>query len=184
MKLAKTTNDTPDYEKVKVKSKKKKTPDLNTIDQVKQKPVTVFDTYQELVSWRTIPVHEAAVERIASEMVEWAFNDPDALRLSAFFQMKKIPREYLYRWRDRFPIMKSAVEEAMLAIGMRREKGAIKKEYDAGTIKFMQPLYDEDWKKTEEWRASLGRDEERVGNIKVVIEQFPSSDLVPEKKNE
>lgn len=184
MKLTKTTSDTPDYDKVKVKSKKKKTHDLTMIGEEKPKKLTVIDEYQELMTWKRVPVHEGVIERIATEMIHWAKEDNNALRLSAFFLKKNIPRTYLYKWRDEFPVFKLAFHEAMQAIGSRREEGAIKKVYDAGMIKFMQPLYDEEWKKTEEWRATLSKEHERQGNIKVVIEQFPSSDLVPEKKDE
>ena len=81
--------------------------------------------------------------------------------------------------------MEIAYRAALQIIGDRREVGGLKKKLDPGMISTTMPHYDQDWKDLAEWRSKLTKDEqEGKGNVTIVMEKFPNSDLVPEKKSE
>jgi hypothetical protein len=44
------------------------------------------------------------------------------------------------------------------------------------------PHYSKVWRETEKWRSDLRKENEQHGNIKVMIETYPSSPIVPDKK--
>ena len=45
-------------------------------------------------------------------------------------------------------------------------------------------LYCDDYRKDVEWKHSLkAREEEKKNNVTVILEKFPESEMVPDKKN-
>lgn len=147
------------------------------------KPAKIaYDNYRDMLTFRMKPVSDHFIDKLAQELVDWARNNEDALKLTQFFVQKGIDISNLYRWEERNETLKTAHEFALMCIGARREIGAIKKKYDAGIIASTMAHYDPSWKDLEEWRAMLRRKELEQNQTKfVVIERFPSIDSVPER---
>lgn len=144
-----------------------------------------IDQYQDIITLTDVPINILILERIQKELLDWAFNNDDALKITQFFRSKGIPFSTAHRWCQLHPDFKQTYEEAMRALGDRREIGALKKKYEPTTIMRMMPLYDKSWRKVEEWRASIKQKEQEKQNnttVQVVIEPIPDSPLVPQKK--
>jgi hypothetical protein len=83
--------------------------------------------------------------------------------------------------------LKEAEKEVLEIIAVRRELGAIENKYNAHIIGRSMPIYSKDWKELEEWRSTLNKKNEAAEStqrIQVILEQYPNSSLVPEKKKE
>jgi len=173
--------------KIPVSKKKNMTTIPQDIKKKQKTPSTYYDQYRDLFTFRMKPVPMSFIERISKELVEWAYTNEDALVLSDFFYSKGIGSRVANGWANKTPILKQAVEEAKRLLGNRREKGAIKKEYDAGMIKATMNLYHDEWEKLEVWRAELKQKQDEItqkSTIQWVLEKFPDSKLVPKKPEE
>ena len=140
------------------------------------------EEYNDLFTGQGKPINETYIERISIEMTHWALNDKDALKVTQFRLLKGIDRQSWDRWVAKYPILKRAQEEAADAIGNRREIGGLTKKLDSGLVQYSMPHYDQDWKANVEWRSNLKAEQQNAGTQVVVIEKFPDSKLVPEKK--
>lgn len=132
----------------------------------------VIDHYTDLFFLQTMPVTEAFIDRVASDMIAWSKKDT-SLRITDFFNELGIPNAMLYKWMKKWPNLQHAHTYTMSVIAGRRDVGAITKKYDGAYIKDSQAMYDPEYKAFLEWRAGLNKDKDMVGNIKVVIEKFP-----------
>jgi len=153
----------------------------------KKKPAPYFDQYRDLFTMKMKPVPESFIHRLAKDLIDWAMNNEDALVLRDFFFSKGIGDGVANAWARRHPVLKDAFTQAKFMIGSRREKGAIKKQYDVSMVKASMPRYDPDWKEDEIWRAELKQKQEektQQSNIQWVLEKFPNSPVVPEKKED
>lgn len=144
----------------------------------------VFDEYRNMNTFRIYPVTVEYIEQVALELIEWAKDDCRALKISQFFTRQGISTTTVKKWRDKSPVFDEAYVYAKQIIGDRRETGAIENEYDSGMIRSSMPIYDDEWKMNEEWRSKLKDQSGQMGNVKVVIEQCPSSDKVPSRDDE
>ncbi len=150
-----------------------------------QKPSPFYDQYRDLFTLKMKPIPEIFIEKIAVELIDWAKNNKDALVLRDFFHEKGIPVSSYKQWAQRNEVLRQAVEEAKYLIGSRREKGAIKRQYDVNMIRSSLFIYDPEWKEVEEYQAELRHKiEESNKEIQWVINQFPETTIVPKKKKE
>lgn len=150
---------------------------------VQKAPEPFFD-YMDTFTFKMKPMSIEGIERIAAELVNWARNNDDALKIAQFWNDKGINHQDFYRWMEWSPALKSAHEITMSILGTRREIGAIQKKFDTGMISFTMPFYDKNWKDNVEWRSSLKAKEaaEQNNETKIVImERIPDSPLVPSK---
>ena len=128
------------------------------------------------------PMSIPMLNKIANELVEWAKNDDKALSISAFHARMDIAPGTWDRWIKNSPVLEEAQEIARLHIGLRRESGAILGKYNAATIMPYMSMFKKEYKDHAEWRASLNKDQtNQLQNIKVVIERFPETNVVPPK---
>jgi len=129
------------------------------------------------------PVTNAFLERFSNELLVWARDNQNALKISQFYLDKGISDNTFYRWIKNYPIMKEAHAHAMRLIGNRRETGAITKGYDRHMVEMMMPHYDSDWKLMVEWRNKMKAENDEKALTKIVVlEKYPSSDVIPEKE--
>lgn len=137
-------------------------------------------------SWRLKPVPDAFLEHLAEELLYWAINDQNALKLSQFFTLKSIDDSDFNKWIKRNENLAKARNRAMRIIGDRRETEALKGNLNAQMVSFTMPRYDPNWKLLTEWRAKLKNQAEQEKNEQkiVIIERYPESDIVPPKKEE
>lgn len=141
--------------------------------------VTIIDHYTDLFFLQSKPVSEGFIQRVAERMIEWA-KKPDSFRITQFYNEEGIPNTYIYRWMEKYPNLKLAHEYAFSMIADRREIGALKKELDGPTMREMQAIWDPAYKAHLEWKSKLSKQEDQVGNIRVVIEKFPTREEIAE----
>lgn len=150
-------------------------------------PTRIIPSYRDLLTGKQQPVPKSFLDQLAKELISWAINDKDAIILSQFFYERGIPHATFHSWLRTDSDFKNIYETAKRIIGNRRESGAITRKYEAGMIKASMSMYSDDWKELEDYRSEQRqkRDEKTASaNIQWVLEKFPDSKLVPEKKKE
>lgn len=96
---------------------------------------------------------------LAQELIDWANCDPNAFKLSQFYRAYGIGKSCFYGWVNKSPELKTALEIAKQALGDRREMGAALGVLNPVMIKASMSMYDEDWKKDEDRKALLAKQE-------------------------
>lgn len=134
--------------------------------------------------FRVKPIDMEHLEEFALEMLTWALEDEDALKITQYYNLKRLHHSTVEAWMGRCPKLREAHDMVLQVIGARREVGAMKGKYDSAIVRSTQAMYETSWKKIEEWRANLkAQSLAAAGGIQIVeIERFPDSNLVPERK--
>jgi len=162
-------------------STKKKTPPKVVRDKDSPKSPWLED-YLDCFTFKMSPVTQKFLDRVSNELITWAKTDPDAFKISQFYLDKGFQMKTYYDWVKKYPIMKTAHSQALELIGNRREIGAMQKKLDTNIVSHMMPHYDPQWKEMVQWRNKLKAEaDEKSGTKIVVMERFPSSELVPNK---
>jgi hypothetical protein len=136
----------------------------------------VADMYLDLFTLREMPISEAAIERLAKEVLEW----PDISKkqtMTEFFKKKGISSATFWRWTQKFPILKEAYEQAMQYLGDNREAGAagfLKRKLDPTMIKPVMFKYSEIWRELRDEDMALKKQlqNDTSKNITIVMEDF------------
>lgn len=152
----------------------------------KSKKWLYSDEYYCFNTFKKKPVSKDWINLLAEKLVTWARDDDKALKLTQFYSLHGLAHSTMEKWRRKFPQLNEAAQVAKRMLGDRREIGALEKRYDASTVHKMMLHYDKSWKDVEEWRSKLKASEQSaaMGNIRVVMEQYPSTKEVPEKNDE
>lgn len=142
-------------------------------------------TFQEefvdgMFSLRVRPVDIAYLEQFADEWVQWATENDDALKITQFYNAKRIHNSTVDGWIKRCKKLEQAKELVLQIIGARRECGAINKKYDPALIKYTMPMYDKECKDLEEWRAGLAAKINAAGGRPFEIIEVNAIDSCPE----
>lgn len=153
-------------------SKKQKITQTDNNSTEKKAPVKIVDFYTDLFFMKEKPVSEAFIERLATDMVEWAKKDR-SLRITQFYNEMGIPSRYFYEWMKHYPKLALAHEYAMSMIADRRDIGAIEKKYDGSYIEKSFGMYDPAYRSFMEWKSKLAKQEQAQGNVQVIIQKFP-----------
>lgn len=89
-----------------------------------------MEDYQDFFAFKQQPINEAFLERLGQELIIFAETHKGILRHEWFFTSKRIPLETVRRWVLKYPNFGNAFNTAKYIIGMRREDGALKKEFN------------------------------------------------------
>lgn len=150
----------------------------------------VIDYYKDIFSFKEVPIPMQYIERLAQDLVAWARDDKDALKISQFYLERGIHRSTFYKWKDTYEILGRAFTAAKEYIGNRRELGALvikDRKYDPSIIMKSQSFYDEDWKNTVEWEASLRKQPLQQPNVEVYLNDLTIEDneeaIIDEQSN-
>jgi len=128
------------------------------------------EKYLCMNSLREKPVSDDVLERWGLELLQWAINEPKAIKMSQWLTLKGLDSKTLWRFCERNDKLKAAYNRALAILGDRREAGGLERKYDSGITIFMMPHYDPDWKAMVEWKAKMAKiDEQQNGGTKVVI---------------
>lgn len=114
-----------------------------------------FDEYLNMNTCYKQVMTLAGIERFAADMVNWARDDDDALILMDFPMKLGIPIRVFYDWRDRSEVLATSILQAKRFIAHRREKGAIKKQYDLKAVAVRQYQFDDEWDDAEKRHQRL-----------------------------
>ena len=121
------------------------------------------------------------VEELCESLLEWAHSDK-AWVLRQFLNENGIPESTFNNWTSKSQKLSDAYSIARSLIGCRREKAALFRQIDSRTFLEMAPQYDDEYKKTIEWRSRLrGKEASQTGQAiyNCIQEAFPSDDRVP-----
>jgi len=124
-----------------------------------------YETYRNLFTLRQKPVSLAFIEKLALELIMWARDNEDALKITQFYRLKGINSNDMKRWEERSDKLRAAHEFALMVIGDRREIGALKNKLNAGIVMKTMSLYDQNW-----WDLELKRTE-----LKIKAKEKPDS---------
>lgn len=149
-------------------TKKNKTLQSNTLA-AKSSKVQSHERF-DFGSWREQPISQGYLEEKALEIIDWAENDEDALKLTLFYKKYRWYEDDVRRWRKRCANFDKALRYAKMIIGDRREIGALKRKLSEGIVSSSMAMYDPEWKEIAEWRARLRADADRPeGNTQYII---------------
>lgn len=122
------------------------------------------------------------VEEIARELLVFVERD-DVYRINQFLKYKGLRQGDYYLWVEKYSFMKEAHEHALSTIADRREIGAITGKLKENAVMPYMGMYDRDFKKFMEWKASLTKKDDEKSETKiVVIERYPDTGLPAVKK--
>lgn len=144
----------------------------------------ITDWRDDLFGWRQQPVSEAFINNLCEQMIVWINTDHEALLFEEFLHMKKLDDTTYTDWRKKWPDLQRAHEYVLRALGIRREKAALKGEINPTIVAFVQPHYSKVWKDTTEWRSKLKAQEGAEGKdektVYILTDKIPN---VPEVKD-
>jgi len=152
-----------------------------------QNGIKWLEDYTDMFSFNKKMMTQTGLEKFCADLMKWVISDDDALRLDQFYAPKGISKDTFEGWCKRYDIASQTKKAALNILGSRRDIGALTRKYDAGHAARMMGYYDSDWVAEERRKID---DKVRVEEAKssdgpkfVVIKDFESSDLVPEKKD-
>lgn len=151
----------------------------------KKSKLTVVETYKHLFTCMTVPISQAFIEKLATDLVVWAAEDEDALKLTQFLRKLGLQSVTFYRWCHKYPELMNAKKAALEAIGDRREILALKNKLNSTMVMSQMAKYDDSWRNLESWRAELRAKAQEKENLNtkyaIIVEDFSKKD---EKKTD
>ena len=138
--------------------------------------------YVDLFSGAKKPVSDEYLSKCAAEWLNMV-REEEVLLMTEYHVRKGIHPATWSNWMERSQELRDARDLVRCMIAIRRERGGLKNQYSAQWGLKQQYVYDPEWKESEEWRAKLApKTENMMQPIQVILETFPSSPLVPVKK--
>ena len=143
------------------------------------KKVHYLEEYRSLLDWRMHPLTERFLEKLSSDIVQWAHTNKDAIRIEDFLSLKGIPVMTYYRWVKKYPILAEAHEEASQRIACNRERLGLEGKLNPGFIERTMPIYCQQYREFLQWKIKQTADHSNDTTRPITIIMEP---LVPEKK--
>lgn len=142
----------------------------NAKNKQNMKVLRTFDEeYLDMFTMKPKPIHKDYLHHMAVELVECAKNK-QIYSINGYAVLKGIRSQELLQFAQRYPFLKEAIDYARMVCALHREEGALKNELNAAWVAKTQPLHDPEFKKLEEWRASLrNQDDKEKTKIEVII---------------
>lgn len=165
----------------------KKTNNISTKDKKTTKRASPITDPDCIYSWRTIPVSEAMVEKIAEELLEWPAKNPEAKTITEFYLSKGLTRSTYNRLVNRHEVLGEAHEITMRRLGERLWGRAVDNQAQWKPVHFMLHNYAQEFKESDAYHTDIKIQEERQRGIVVVhlpaIEKTKEMDRYLEEKN-
>src|SRR5690606_36990539 len=127
-----------------------------------------LEEYYDLYTFKSKPINEDFLRIVAQRLKEYA-DLKESYRLDEFYHSIGMGANDFYRFVEKYEFMKHARDYAKAKIAARREVGALKNKLNAAMVMKYQPLFDDEVKKLEEWRAQLREKEKGDTKIEVII---------------
>lgn len=138
-------------------------------DDFAKKTKKQWDEYLNTISFQIEPASGGFKKRMGIELVEFCRMNPKAYRISQFFNGRGIHIATWYDWKAKDPELDVYHRTALSLLADRRETGGLEKVLDTTLVKHTMPMFDEEWKKHEEWRAKLNEGTDGIGHTKIVV---------------
>ena len=128
-------------------------------------------------------MREEDLDELANELIKWA-QKPTSLVFSEFFTDQYIAPSTIAGYIPHHTNLRIAMEIARYMISARRERGALTGDLNANVVMRMMHVYNPEYAAAERERQALRHEaEERAAQPPVIVlERYPSSDLVPVKE--
>jgi hypothetical protein len=144
-------------------------------------PTIIYSEYFDFKDMQKKLFTNTTAENWAKELYDYV-QHPDCLKATEYILTKGIAYETFMQLCEKYEILAEAYKAARYIVGVRREKGALKNELNAGMVHISQSIYDPEWKANAEWKAKLAQDNAaNKGNVQVLIERYAPTAIVPEK---
>ena len=149
-------------------------------------PKFVFTEYRDMNKMKKIPVNNVYLENLAKQLIDWANNNDSIIRFSQFYRLIGIRPTEFVRLREHSSILQEAYDYVNMLIAENREVGAATNKFNFAVINATQSHYCHISKEQQEFRADLSAkakgNEGGNSTITVLMDQFPATNRVPEKK--
>ena len=113
------------------------------------------EDYKELLTGDLKPINSGFLDRLGAELIEYAHTTEGPLRVEWFFIARRIPYTTARHWAEKFDNFKESYHTAKYILGMRREDGAIKKQFDRESVFKSLHLYDPEFIEVAHFHAKM-----------------------------
>ena len=137
--------------------------------------------YPDLFFFRQYPMNPEIIRRLKYDIIEHADKET-TLTMNSFRLEKKIDKTYFADLVKKHKELEIAMDYMRDKIAQRRDEGATTRKFDSQFVGKSLPMYSDDWKAIEEWRANLKASDDKSGGTKiVVIDRMPNTQEVKTK---
>lgn len=136
-----------------------------------------------LYDLKQIPVSEAKINRLIDALEVWLNNNPEAKEIQEFYYEQGIPESTYYKLLNRSPRLKELHEMTKHRLGGRLWGKCVDFKANWAPVRFLMQNYGYQYAAAKEYEEMLSKKyETSSGPQIVVIEKFPDSPIVKEKK--
>ena len=140
-----------------------------------------------LYDYKQYPISEGRINRLIDALKIWLEKNPDAIEIQEFYLKEDVAPSTYYKLLERSIELKELHDKTMMQLGNRILKQSVYFKANWNAVKTMLPMYGPHYSKMREDEAMVNaKAREHVdassGPQIVVIEKFPDSLIVPEKK--
>ncbi len=114
-----------------------------------------LEDYQDFFTGRLQPVNEGFLEHLGKELINFAETIEGPLRIEFFFISKRIPYQTGRDWARKYPIFERYYNTAKYILGMRREDGALRRNFSDKIYLQSAHRYDPESKEDAQFHAKL-----------------------------
>lgn len=171
--------DTVLKKELKKTNRSKKEVSVNPNKDDKKRKMGWYEEYRCMNTGNLKLAGKLLVERLGTELLKWAKEDDDALRICSFFADKGISLATYQNWMKKDDEFREKYEHALRYIGRRREKYGMQKKhnYDSRFMHMTMHHFMDEFKS--DWLDKLNnKDDEQGGTKYVVIEAVAPTDIV------
>ena len=111
-------------------------------------------------------------KRLINTLLIWS-ERPTSLELMQFCMEYKIPRSTLWEWVDKYPDIKTAYENAKLAVACHRRLGSMNKKLDGAYAYKDMHLYDPEWHAINKYHSDMKKEEEKQSHTFIISDAKP-----------
>lgn len=135
---------------------------------------------------KKIPIHPARIERIKDALSVWLDQNPKSKTISEFYHAQQISMKTYYRLLQRDAELKDIHDITLRRMGNKLWGDSVDLKTNWNAVKFMIHHYGPEFKEAREFEAQLTKkdDHAQQGPQFIVIKDFESSELVPERKRD
>lgn len=147
--------------------KKKKLTSKNNMS-AKKKAIT-RSYFDQMCSWRDYPISERTVNKLREDIINEARNNESIITFKQLICGMGIPSTTLYELTQKYEKLKEDIQVAKDIIGVRREIGALNREFSEKIVMRSAHFYDKDWESIDRYHASLGNELEGKAETKIIV---------------
>lgn len=151
---------------------------LNHITKDLNKSKAIYE-YENMDNDEKTWMDEKKLKRIATELIDWAKNQPDATQLQKFFDLRGMAQPNVRDWRIKWPWFEARCTHAKNIIASRLFDGGLVKSYSEGLVKLALPMNSEEWKEESNRVARLKEEQQAAlatRPITIVMQDYKIED--------